>query len=53
MNSVDDYVTTPMYGYKNRFEYRSAASVADKMHLIKVACLYLDSWDDFVITVNL
>lgn len=49
MNSVDDYVTAPMYGYKDRHEYRAAARASHKMHLIKVACLYLHSWDDFVL----
>jgi predicted alpha/beta-fold hydrolase len=49
LNNVDDYFTSPMFGYKDRRDYRTQVSVHDQLHKLKIPCFYLHSWDDFIV----
>jgi predicted alpha/beta-fold hydrolase len=49
LNTVDDYLVAPMFGFKNKEDYREKTSVTGMLHKIKIPCFYLHSWDDIVI----
>ena len=49
MDNVDNFLTAPMFGFKDVGDYRKQSSVEGLLHKIKVPCFYLHSWDDFVL----
>lgn len=49
LDNVDEFIIAPMYGFKDKFDYRRHASVTGRLNEIKVPCFYLHSWDDIII----
>lgn len=49
LNNIDEYMVAPMFGYKDKKDYRDQCSVDGQLHKLKMPCMYLHAWDDFVI----
>lgn len=49
LDNVDEYVVAPMFGYKDRNDYRRQCSVNGKLHKLKIPCFYLHAWDDIIL----
>jgi predicted alpha/beta-fold hydrolase len=49
LDDLEDYVVAPMFGYRDRLDYKQKVSVAGKLHLLKTPCFYLHADDDFIV----
>ena len=49
IDNVDEYVVSPMFGYKGMVDYREKCSVDGKLHKLKIPCFYLHAWDDILL----
>lgn len=49
LDNVDEFIIAPMWGYKDRPDYRLQCSVHGRLHKIKVPCFYLHAWDDIIV----
>ena len=53
LNTFDDFCASPMFGYRNRYDYRKRNSVKGKLKELKIPCLFLHAWDDFILGPNI
>ena len=53
LDTLDEYVFAPMFGYRDRHEYRAHMAVHDKLDKIGVPCFILNASDDFLIKRDL
>ena len=42
----------PMFGFKDRMDYRRGVSSMDELHKIRVPCFFLHAEDDIVVSNN-
>lgn len=49
LNNVDDFCVSPMFGFKDRHDYRRQCSVKGRLKELKLPCFFLHAWDDFLL----
>ena len=49
LDSLDEYVFAPMFGFRDRHEYRANMAVYHELGKIRVPCMILNARDDFLI----